>query len=148
MRDHFQQGPPSNNSSPLFWPDPCIDKESDEGMLSTFTMSILLGIFTFILILISIFLVLLVLMQKSKGGGMGAALGGGATEAAFGADTDNMLSKLTINMTIAFFILAFLLYLGHIYQRANAVTGAGSSLPTIEAPAAVDAPVPAEGTTE
>lgn len=117
-------------------------------MLSTFTMSILLGIFTFILILISIFLVLLVLMQKAKDGGMGAALGGGMTEATFGADTDNMLSKLTINMTIAFFVLAFLLYLGHIYQRAHMDIGAGSSLPTIEAPATMDAPVPAVGTTE
>lgn len=117
-------------------------------MLSTFTMSILLGIFTFVLILISIFLILLVLMQKAKDGGMGAALGGGMTEAAFGADTDNMLSKLTINLTIAFFVLAFLLYLGHIYQRSHTDMEAGSSLPTIEAPAAVDAPVPAEGTTE
>lgn len=120
-------------------------------MLSTFTMSILLGIFTFILILISIFLVLLVLMQKAKDGGMGAALGGGMTEAAFGADTDNMLSKLTINLTISFFVLAFLLYLGHIYQRGIAETEAGNSLPTIEASASVDAPMtpaPAEGTTE
>ena len=41
-------------------------------------MSLLLGIFTFILILVSLFLVMVVLMQKSKYGGMGAALGGGA----------------------------------------------------------------------
>ena len=51
-------------------------------------MSIVLGILTFVLILVSIFLVLIVLMQKSKDGGMGAALGGGAAEAAFGADTN------------------------------------------------------------
>ena len=38
-------------------------------------MSILLGILTFILILVSLFLILVVLMQKSKDGGMGAALG-------------------------------------------------------------------------
>lgn len=115
-------------------------------MLCPFIMSILLGIFTFVLILISIFLILLVLMQKSKDGGMGAALGGGMTEAAFGADTDNMLSKTTINSAIAFFVLAFLLYLGHIYQRAHSETGAGSSLPTIEAPASTE--VPAADTTE
>lgn len=98
-------------------------------------MSILLGIFSFVLVLVSLFLILLVLMQKSKDGGMGAALGGGMTEAAFGADTNNMLSKLTINTSIAFFVLAFLLFLGHIYQRAH--TGdVGLALPTIEAPAA------------
>lgn len=50
-------------------------------------MGILLGILTFVLILVSLFLVLIVLMQKSKDGGMGATLGGGAAEAAFGADT-------------------------------------------------------------
>ena len=110
----------------------------DEGMLSPFTMSILLGIFTFILIILSVFLVLLVLMQKAKDGGVGAALGGGMTEAAFGADTNNMLSKLTINVTIAFFVLNFALYLGHIYQRAN-IAEVDNVLPTIEAP--VTAPV-------
>jgi len=73
-------------------------------MLLTFTMSILLGILTFILIIVSVLLVLLVLMQKSKSdGGVGAALGGGMTESAFGADTNNVLSKTTINATIVFF---------------------------------------------
>ena len=45
-------------------------------------MSVLLGILTFILIVVSLFLIMVVLMQKSKDGGMGAALGGGdATKA-------------------------------------------------------------------
>ena len=39
-------------------------------------MSIVLGILTFVLILVSLFIVLVVLAQKSKDGGMGAALGG------------------------------------------------------------------------
>ena len=74
-------------------------------------MSILLGIFTFILILTSIFLILLVLAQKSKSdGGMGAAMGGGMAEATFGADTGNVLSKATINAAIVFFVLSFALY--------------------------------------
>lgn len=104
-------------------------------MLSTFTMSIVLGILTFVLILISVFLILLVLAQKAKNdGGMGAALGGGMTESAFGADTNNVLTKLTINSTIAFFVLAFVLYLGHLYQR-NHGGDAGEALPTITAPA-------------
>ncbi|GAB5560106.1 MAG: hypothetical protein SynsKO_17530 [Synoicihabitans sp.] len=101
-------------------------------------MSLLIGIFTFVLILVSLFLVLLVLMQKAKNdGGMGAALGGGATEATFGADTGNVLTKATINSAIAFFVLSLLLYLGHIYVRNNAAAEAGSALPDIEAPAAV-----------
>jgi len=97
-------------------------------------MGILIGILTFILILISLFLVLVVLAQKAKDGGVGATLGGGAAEAAFGTETGNVLSKATINAAIAFFVLSFALYLGHIYQRKHA--GAqGGALPTITAPA-------------
>lgn len=100
-------------------------------------MNLLIAIFTFVLILVSLFLVLLVLMQKAKNdGGMGAALGGGATEATFGADTGNVLTKATINSAIAFFVLSLMLYLGHIYVRNNAAAEAGSALPDIEVPAA------------
>jgi len=97
-------------------------------------MSILLGILTFILILVSVALVLLVLMQKAKNdGGAGAVLGGGMTESTFGADTGNVLSKTTINATIAFFVLSFLLYLGHLYQNRHGGVSGGVGLPTIEA---------------
>ncbi len=97
-------------------------------------MNILLGILTFVLIVTSLFLILVVLAQKAKNdGGMGAAMGGGMAEAAFGADTTNVLSKATINSAIAFFVLAFALYLGRMYQRAHSA-GAAESLPTIAAP--------------
>ena len=113
-------------------------------------MSIVLGILTFILILVSLFIVLVVLAQKSKDGGMGAALGGGAAEAAFGAETGNVLSKSTIYAAILFFILAFALYLGRIYESKHASVAAGSALPTIAAPAAAPAAgqssAPAAGT--
>ncbi|KXU36512.1 hypothetical protein AXK11_03910 [Cephaloticoccus primus] len=97
-------------------------------------MSILLGILTFVLILVSVALVLLVLMQKAKNdGGAGAVLGGGMTESTFGADTGNVLSKTTINATIAFFVLSFALYLGHLYQNRHGGAGGSAALPTIEA---------------
>jgi preprotein translocase subunit SecG len=106
-------------------------------------MSIVIGILTFVLILLSLFIVLVVLAQKAKDGGVGAALGGGATEAAFGAETGNVLSRATINASIAFFVLSFALYLGHIYQRKQAAA-TGGSLPTITVPVATPAPaVPA-----
>lgn len=107
-------------------------------------MSIVLGILTFILILVSVFLVLIVLMQKSKDGGIGSALGGGAAEAAFGADTNNVLVQATKYSAILFFVLAFLLYLGRIYERKSEKGAAGGALPTITAPAApAAAPAPA-----
>lgn len=105
-------------------------------MLSTFTMSIVLGILTFVLILVAVFLIMVVLAQKAQSdGGVGGALGGGMTEAAFGADSNNVLSKMTINLSIAFFVLSFVLYLGRVYQR-NHMTASQGSLPTISAPAA------------
>ena len=108
-------------------------------------MSILLGILTVILIFVSIFIVLIVLAQKSKDGGMGAALGGGAAEAAFGADTTNVLSKSTIYASILFFVLAFSLYLGRIYERKHARAGENNALPTIAVPAVPPASAPAPG---
>jgi preprotein translocase subunit SecG len=106
-------------------------------------MSIVLGIVAFLLILVSLFLILVVLAQKSKDGGMGAAIGGGAAEAAFGADTTNVLFNTTKYATIAFFLLAFTLYLGRIYERKHATPIAGEALPNIAVPA-TPAPAPAK----
>jgi preprotein translocase subunit SecG len=106
-------------------------------------MSILINLFTVILIITSVVLILLVLMQKAKSdGGMGAAMGGGAAEATFGADTGNVLSKLTINAAIVFFVLSFGLYLGRIYEGKHAVS-AGGSLPTISVPISATSKAPA-----
>jgi len=104
-------------------------------------MSIVLGILTFVLILVSLFIVLVVLAQKSKDGGMGAALGGGAAEAAFGAETGNVLSKSTIYAAVLFFVLAFALYLGRIYENKHAAASDGNMLQRIAAPAAAPVPV-------
>ena len=121
-----------------------VDKPSAPLHFSSFHMSILLGILTFVLILVSIFLVLVVLMQKSKDGGMGAALGGGAAEAAFGADTSNVLTQATKYSAILFFVLAFTLYLGRLYERAHGTSG-GRALPTIAAPATPAPTAPSTG---
>ncbi len=74
--------------------------------------TLFISLLTLVLILISVFIVLLVLMQRtSQSGGMGAALGGGATESAFGADTNNVLTKATIYSIIAFFVVSLGLFL-------------------------------------
>jgi preprotein translocase subunit SecG len=118
-------------------------------------MSILIGIATLVLIVISLFLILVVLAQKAKSdGGVGAAMGGGMAEATFGAETGNVLSKATINASIAFFVLSFLIYLGHIYQhkhdgRSDAAlpTISGSVLPAANSAGPAPAPAPAVNTT-
>src|SRR5471030_205256 len=99
-------------------------------------MSILLNLLTAGLILVSFFLILVVLAQKAKDGGMGAALGGGAAEAAFGAETGNVLTRSTIVAAILFFVMAFTLYLGRIYERKHAASDAGNALPSIAVPVA------------
>ena len=108
-------------------------------------LSIFFGILTFVLILVSLFLILVVLAQKSKDGGMGAALGGGAAEAAFGAETGNVLFTSTKYSAILFFGLALVLYLGRIYERTH--SGAATDvLPTIAVPAAPTTPTPSPAT--
>ena len=57
-----------------------------------------------------------------------------------------MLSKSTIYAAVLFFVLAFALYLGRIYESKHAAAGAGSALPTITAPVtATPAPVSTPG---
>lgn len=93
-------------------------------------MSIVIWILTFLLVITSLFLVLIVLAQKAKSdGGMGSAIGGGAAEAAFGAETNTVLSKSTIYASIAFFVLSLVLYLARLNQSHHGV--AGAALPTI-----------------
>ena len=101
-------------------------------------MSFVIPFLYILLVPLSIFLVLVVLMQKSKSdGGLGAALGGGASEAAFGPDTSNVLATVTRNCTIAFFVICFGLYLAQISRHTD--KAAGEALPTIEVPAEVPA---------
>jgi preprotein translocase subunit SecG len=105
-------------------------------------MSILIGIFTLLLILVALFLVLVVLAQKTKDGGMGAALGGGATESAFGHETGNVLTNATIYAAVLFFVLSFVLYLAQIYESKHQ-GASGGTLPVIAVPAALPVPIPA-----
>lgn len=103
-------------------------------------MSFVIALLYILLVPLSIFLVLVVLMQKSKSdGGLGAALGGGASEAAFGPDTSNVLATITRNGTIAFFIICFGLYLAQIARHSD--KAAGEALPVIAPEAEVVAPV-------
>src|SRR4051812_50138946 len=57
-------------------------------------------------IIVALLIILLVLMQRPKNEGLGAAFGGGMTENLFGAQTTNVLQKLTRNLGIFFFILS------------------------------------------
>lgn len=68
-------------------------------------INILLGLYVFIALL----MVLVILMQRPKSEGLGAAFGGGVTENIFGAQTTNVLTKITGWLAALFFLLTFAL---------------------------------------
>src|SRR5688572_19830821 len=68
-------------------------------------INILLGCYVFVALL----MVLVILMQRPKSEGLGAAFGGGVTENIFGAQTTNVLTKITGWLAALFFILTFVL---------------------------------------
>ena len=95
--------------------------------------ALVISLLTLALLLISAFVILIVLMQRtSQSGGMGAALGGGAAESAFGSETNSILTKGTIYGIISFFVVALGLYL--IYQAQ-----AGDRLETRDATTLIEA---------
>jgi preprotein translocase subunit SecG len=71
----------------------------------TLLINILLGLYVFIALL----MVLVILMQRPKSEGLGAAFGGGVTENIFGAQTTNVLTKITSWLATLFFLLTFVL---------------------------------------
>jgi preprotein translocase subunit SecG len=71
----------------------------------TLLINILLGIYVFAAVL----MMLVILMQRPKSEGLGAAFGGGVTENIFGAQTTNVLTKVTGWLAAIFFLLTFIL---------------------------------------
>ena len=68
-------------------------------------INILLGVYVFDALL----MMLVILMQRPKSEGLGAAFGGGVTENIFGAQTTNVLTKITGWLAAIFFLLTFVL---------------------------------------
>jgi preprotein translocase subunit SecG len=105
----------------------------------TLLINILLGIYVFDAVL----MMLVILMQRPKSEGLGAAFGGGVTENIFGAQTTNVLTKITGWLAAIFFLLTFVLSILYAHK-----TNTGSNLSReltkgqTPAPAASGTPVP------
>lgn len=72
-------------------------------------MSILLNILLTLYVFVALLMTLVILMQRPKSEGLGAAFGGGVTENIFGAQTTNVLTKITGWLAGIFFLLTFVL---------------------------------------
>lgn len=89
----------------------------------TLLINILLGCYLFVALL----MILVILMQRPKSEGLGAAFGGGVTENIFGAQTTNVLTKITSWLAAIFFILTFVLSILYA-QKGNTQSGLGRDL--------------------
>ena len=85
-------------------------------------MAILLNIILTIYVIVALLMVFVILMQRPKSEGLGAAFGGGVTENLFGAQTTNVLTKITGWLAGIFFALTFLLSILYA-QRSNNASG-------------------------
>jgi preprotein translocase subunit SecG len=72
-------------------------------------MTILINILLGLYVTVALLMMLIILMQRPKSEGLGAAFGGGVTENIFGAQTTNVLTKITGWLAAIFFILTFVL---------------------------------------
>src|ERR1700686_5199893 len=70
-------------------------------------MQILINFLLAIYVLVALLMLLVILMQRPKSEGLGAAFGGGVTENIFGAQTTNVLVKITGWLAAIFFGLTF-----------------------------------------
>ena len=108
--------------------------------------SFLIGLLYVVEVIVCLLLALVVMLQKPKEGGLGGAIGGGMSEAVFGADASNVLIKVTIWLGSIFLVntllLARLTSVGHSRSSEVAFEPQQEQQPA-PAPAATPAPVPA-----
>jgi preprotein translocase subunit SecG len=108
-------------------------------------MTILIDLLLAVYVVVALLMLLVILMQRPKSEGLGAAFGGGVTENIFGAQTTNVLTKITAWLAGFFFILTFALSILYAH-RSIASSGLRRELMKNQAPAPVGSPGPAKTT--
>ena len=113
-------------------------------------MTILINLCLALFVFVALLMVLLILMQRPKSEGLGAAFGGAVTENIFGAQTTNVLTRMTAWLAGIFFLLTFALSVLYAHKSMGdsalrrellKAQGAAQGSPSPAAPQA--SPVPA-----
>ena len=99
-------------------------------MTNMLALSFLSNLIVALFVLLSVGLILIILLQKGRGGGLGAAFGGGGAGSLLGTKTGDFLTWVTIALVAGFLVLAVLM--GK-YMRPKSAT---STLSAPMAPAA------------
>ena len=112
-------------------------------------MSFIIGLLYVVEVIVCLLLALAVMLQKPKEGGLGGAIGGGMSEAVFGADASNVLIKVTIWLGSIFLVNTLLLARLTSVGNSKSVMGDLSEQPPapvqqqVPAGQGVEAPLPA-----
>jgi protein translocase SecG subunit len=69
-------------------------------------VSFVMSVAAVLFLICSVVLILIILIQKGKGGGLGAAFGGGLASGILGSKTGDFLTWVTISLVSVFLILA------------------------------------------
>ncbi len=85
-------------------------------------MDLLINITSGLFVCVALLMLLVILMQRPKSEGLGAAFGGGVTENIFGAQTTNVLTKITGWLAAFFFILTFVLSILYAHKGNSSST--------------------------
>jgi preprotein translocase subunit SecG len=86
-----------------------------------------------VFLICAVVLILIILIQKGKGGGLGAAFGGGLASGILGSKTGDFLTWVTIAMVGVFLTLAVVM--AKFYKPGISDFGAGQPQPTQQLPA-------------
>jgi preprotein translocase subunit SecG len=111
------------------------------------SMSILINLLLGFNMLVALLMVLVILMQRPRSEGLGAAFGGGVTENIFGAQTTNVLTKITGWLAGIFFVLTFVLSILYAQRSVGGSSLRRELMRTQSAAEGAQAGSPAAGTT-
>lgn len=96
-------------------------------------VSFFMNLVAVVFLICAVILILIILIQKGKGGGLGAAFGGGLASGILGSKTGDFLTWVTIAMVGVFLTLAVVM--AKFYKPSISDFGAGQPQPTQQLPA-------------